>query len=303
MILFIALAILIALFFIIPKGTNLHEVLRVPYYNYKAQTAKKNDMLIEKHSFGNHRRQYFMLFLPKDGPVSKNQVIVFIHGGGWTFGNPMMFRCNAQLFVDQGYAVVMPTYRRLPFFNSLEMQKDAEVGLKKVTQILQAKGLGDKKLILGGLSSGGHLAGLLAYNQKGLKDIGISRDQLAGILLLAAPLDLTMMKNTPVLWRLAGNRNSNLFKISNPVNHLKENESVPVLIVHGTNDGLVNYKSALSFVEKHGPHQLTFHTIKNGTHMDSGYWIFFKNETRSVIFKWLEGLEVSIENKTTTYME
>ena len=294
MIFLIAIAIFISLYFIIPKGTNLHEILRLPYYNYKAQTARKDEMQMEKHSFGSHRRQYLMLFLPKDGRVKQEQVIVYFHGGGWTFGHPMMFRCNAQFFVDRGYAVVMPTHRRLPFFRSADMQKDIGQALQKTMSVLTSKGLEHKKLILGGLSSGGNLAGLLAYNKNIWSSSKISRDHLAGVMLFASPLDFSSMAFSPVIWRLAGNRNSDFYKKANPLTYVERGDEKPVLLIHGTKDGLVNYKSSNSFIEKRGTHSLVFHTIKNGTHLDAGFWVFEEGDTRKVLLKWLE--ELGVEN-------
>jgi len=43
---FIILAL--ALYFVIPKSTALHEILRLPAYNFKAQTAPRDNMLMEK---------------------------------------------------------------------------------------------------------------------------------------------------------------------------------------------------------------------------------------------------------------
>lgn len=279
------------MYFIIPKGTNLHEIIRLPYYNYKAQTARKDEMLMEKHSFGDHHQQYFMLFLPKNGNVTQDQVIVYFHGGGWTFGSPMMFRCNAQFFVDRGYAVVMPTYRRLPFFRAPDMLEDAALALKKTSTVLASKDLGHKKIILGGLSSGGHLAGLLAYDENIWSNLKISRDRLAGIMLLAAPLDFSSMAPTPVLWRLAGRKGSDFSKRASPVTYVNQGDEKPVLIVHGTKDGLVNYKGSISFLEKRGAQSLVFHTIKNGTHLDAGYWVFEEGDTREAVLKWLAEIQ------------
>ncbi len=279
------------MYLLIPKGTNLHEIIRLPKYNYNAKTAKRNDMLMEKYSFGSHYRQYLVLFLPKHREVTQKEVILYFHGGGWTFGNPMMFRCNAQFFVDLGYVVVMPTYRRLPFYRAPDMHKDTILALKKTMTILKSKGLGDKKIIIAGLSSGAHLAALLAFNHTNHLDFDFPKERLAGVMLFGAPLDLSKMAMTPVLWRLAGNHNRDLFQKSNPVIFLTKSESTPVLLIHGTKDGLVNYKSALSFAEKYRAKLLTFHTIENGTHLDAGNWIFEEGKVRNVVLKWLKHVE------------
>ncbi len=290
MIVIFIIVFILLLYLVIPKSTIMHELLRVPGYNFKAQFARRNEMIMEKHSFANHRKQYFYLFLPKDQKVTRDQVIIYYHGGGWTFGTPMMFRCNAQIFVDQGYAVIMPSYRRLPFYQAPDMQADAQAALKMSVEILEKKGLGDKKLIISGLSAGGHLAALTALNQSTWSAIGVSRNRLAGLMFFAAPLDLNKMAVTPVIWRLAGRRGSKLFKASNPLTYLEKGDPTPVFILHGTKDGLVNYKSSISFIEKRGDQNLKFYTIENGTHLDSGNWIFEDGKIRRMVLEWVEHL-------------
>lgn len=275
------------MYFFIPKGTLIHEILRLPFYNYKAQTVRRNDMLIEKHSFGSHRRQHLLFYAPKNKSITQDSVIIYFHGGGWTFGSPKMFQCNAQFFVDQGYTVAMPSYRRLPFFQASDMQEDAILALKKTLAILDKKGLNHKKIIIAGLSSGGHIAGLLAYDRKQYSTIDFSQNKLAGFMFFAAPLDLSKMAKTPAIWRLAGPRDHTYFNTHNPVNYVEKNDPIPVLVIHGTKDGLVNYKNAVSFAKKRGSNQLTFYTIKNGTHLDSANWVFFENGVREIICNWL----------------
>lgn len=281
---------ILSLYFIIPKATLFHELLRLPHFNYKAQTARRNEMISEKHSFGNQGQQYLKLFLPLDRKVTQKKVVIYYHGGGWTFGKPDMFRCTAQFFVDRGYAVIMPCHRKLPFYRCASMQDDVGLALKKSVELLAEKGYGDLPLILSGISAGGHLVALAAFNHQLWTRFQIPRNRIAGLMLFAPPLDLNKMASTPVIWLLAGLRNSNYFKNANPINFYNKEEVRPMLLVHGTRDGLVNYKSSLSFIKKHNPQNLTFFTIENGTHLQAGFWNFEKNETRQIILNWLEQL-------------
>ncbi len=270
---------------LLPKGTNLHEIAHLPYYNYLAYKARKDDMLSEQHSYGKHSRQYLCYFTPKNGPT-KNEIIIYFHGGGWTFGSPEMFRSNAQLFVDQGYSVVMPSYRRLPVYRAVDMAEDARLALQKTLSILKEKGLTNVRFFIGGMSSGAHLAALLCYDRAQWSTIPFSKASLAGIFLFGPPLDLGSMAWSPVIHRLAGRRGQPNFKKANPLEYVEEAEDVPTIIVHGTQDGLVNYKSTESFVKKRGDKNLKLHTIKEGTHLDAAFWVFRDNEIRKIILNW-----------------
>lgn len=272
------------------KGTNLYEIIQLPHYNYLAQRARRDDMLIERHAFGGHKRQYLLFFSPKDGVVKQDKIIIYFHGGGWSFGSPEMFRSNAQLFVDLGYAVVMPSYRRLPFYQAADMAEDARLALAKSLEILQSKALDDKKILIGGMSSGAHLAALLAYDRNHWPAIPFHKNQLAGIFLFGPPLDLSQMAWTPVIWRLAGNRDKPYFTQANPISYVQPKEDIPTIIVHGKKDGLVNYRSTESFIKKRGKKNLLLHTVKDGSHMDAAYWVFRDNEVRKVIMDWFENV-------------
>jgi acetyl esterase/lipase len=276
-----------ARFGLLPKGTNFYEIAQLPYYNYLAQTARKKDMFALRHEFGKHKRQYLLFFTPKDGVVN-DEIIVYFHGGGWTLGSPEMFRSNAQFFVDLGYAVVMPSYRRLPFYRSADMVEDARMAMDKVQEITRAKKWEDKKFLIGGMSSGAHLAALLAYDRDHWPQIPFYKSQLAGIFLFGPPLDLRQMAWTPILWRLAGSRKKPYFDEANPITFVQPGDDIPTIIVHGTNDGLVNYHSTESFLKKRGTKNLFLHTIDQGSHMDAAYWVFRENEIQKVVLKWFE---------------
>lgn len=270
---------------LLPKGTNLHEIIHLPYYNYLAYKARKDDMVIERHPYGKHKRQYLLHFTPKGGP-SKKEVIIYFHGGGWTFGSPEMFRSNAQLFVDLGYSVVMPSYRRLPVYRAADMANDGRLALQETIALLEQKGFSNLRFFIGGMSSGAHLAALLTYDRASWDTIAFRKKMLAGIFLFGPPLDLASMAWSPVIQRLAGRQNKAYFKKANPLEYLQEGEDVSTIIVHGTLDGLVNYKSTESFVKKRGSKNLKLFTIDKGTHLDAAFWVFRDNEIRKVILTW-----------------
>ena len=165
--------------------------------------------------------------------------------------------------------------------------------MKKTLEIMQLEGLGDRKIILGGMSSGGNLAGLLCFDRSILEAAGVSQEIFTGVFLLGAPLDLEKMWSSPPLLLLAGKRNGERFKKANPACHLQASESIRTLILHGTKDGLVEHRSILSFYEKlkscHcGEVQLA--TLPGGMHMDAASWCFENHAARKILMEWLTSL-------------
>ena len=280
------------LYWFVPKGRLIHELLRLPQYQYFAQTRPRDNMDIEKHFFGSHRRQYLLHCTPKNG-ATQNKVVIYYHGGGWSLGTPEMFRINAQFFVNQGYEVFMPSYRRIPQYRYPAIRSDLSSALKKIKEIMETRGIGDQKIILGGMSAGGNLVALMCYDRSALATLGYSQDMFAGLLLCGAPLNLNQMSPSPVLWAYAGSQSSPTFQQANPIEHLSSEESIPVLCLHGKKDGLVQYPSAASFIKKIKTIQsnnVEMITIKEGTHLDVGSWNFHDNELRRQLTAWLERL-------------
>jgi len=84
-------------------------------------------------------------------------MIVFVHGGGWTFGNPSSHeRCARLLALDAAMPVLMPDYRLAP-------EHPCPAAIEDVLAVLAA--LPPGPLVLGGDSAGANIA--LAVAQAG----------------------------------------------------------------------------------------------------------------------------------------
>ena len=278
---------------LIPKATNLHEVLRLPLYQLRMQMVPCNNMIITKHTFGSQRRQYLLHCRPKAGQAVQDKVIVYYHGGGWAFGTPEAFRANAQFYVNLGYEVFLPSYRRIPMYQYPEMREDISLAIQKIKTINESGPLPNRQIILGGMSAGANLVALILHDRATLAKLGIAQNWFAGMFLFGGPLDLSKMQDTLVLRAFAGSRDSDQFKAANPIQYLQAPESIPVLCVHGDQDGFVNYKSALSYYKKRESIQPNFtqlYPLKGGTHLDAGSWNFFDDHLRKKVISWLEEL-------------
>ncbi len=276
------------------RGTLLHELVHLPMYHYHLYKNHPGLIPFTRYSFGEHSRQYFLHFPPTDQKIVRKQVVVFFHGGGWSLGSPEMFKVNAAFFTDRGYHVFMPSYRRIPFFRYPQIRADLDAGFLEILARMKALGLENHQVTLGGMSAGGNLAALLVYDRAGLKARNINPAIFSGLLLFGAALDLSRLQVTPIRWFYAGSPNHPNFAKASPINYLQPEETLPTLIIHGTHDGLVAYRSAEAFIKKISARQsknLTIKIIPKGTHLDAGSWNFFDNDLRRLVVKWLEELE------------
>lgn len=205
-----------------------------------------------------------------------------------------MFSDRAKLFAEAGYQVVMPSHRKLPFNSYPEIREDLILTLKKVYEIMQTKNLLDKKIILGGMSSGGNLAALLFLDHSLLENTGFTTAHFSSAFLCGAPVNLAGMTDSFLLANYAGKRGSLPFKKASPINFLPISFSKHILVVHGTADGLVNYRGTADFVaqlNKVSKTPVVFHRIPNGSHLNAVSWVYEDNEVRQKILSWLRGQE------------
>ena len=268
----------------------LREVKQLPRHAYKVTTGRiKNGAYpYEKIAFGAHRHQYLCWFEPNLD--SKKHIIIFYHGGGWTFGRPEIFRDRAKLFAEAGYQVVMPAHRKLPFYDFTAIREDLTLTLKQLFITMQTKRILHKKIIVGGVSSGGNLAALLFFDPSLLEGTGFKPDQFTSAFFCGAPVNLEGMTDSFLLRKYAGKKGSRRFSNASPINLLPNSFSKELLVIHGTEDGLVNYESTVSFVQKLKKISTTpieFYTIPNGSHLESVSWAYENNPIRQKILAWI----------------
>jgi len=272
------------------RGTLLHELLHLPLFHYRLFKNRPGSIDFYRHSYGTDTKQYFLHFPPSETEEVKKQVVIFFHGGGWSLGSPEMFKINAAFFTKRGYHVFMPSYRRVPFYGYPEIREDIDACFLEILKEMKDLELNDHKIILGGTSAGGNLAALLAYDLEKLAIYNIKPTIFSGIILLGAALDLSKMYPSPVRWFYAGSSADPSFEKASPINYLQPKETLPVLMVHGTKDGLVSYRSAEAFIKKITERQsenLTIYILPEGTHLDVGSWNFFDNDLRKLMVQWL----------------
>jgi acetyl esterase/lipase len=122
------------------------------------------------------------LYLPrgkKDFPV-----LVFVHGGCWTFGDKSggnLYPPFARALASQGVGMVVANYRLSPWVKHPAHVKDVARAVAWAKKNIAKYGGDPKELFIGGHSAGGHLAALLATDDEYLKAEGLSRKDVRGV--------------------------------------------------------------------------------------------------------------------------
>ena len=163
----------------------------------------------------------------------------------------------------------------------------------------QSKGNPHPPVVLLGMSAGGHLASVTGLDTGILQQAGWDTAQIKGVVACGGVLDFSLMKNNPIIRLLAGNPEGDTFKLANPITQIGKHidKLPPFLLIHGTKDGMVPYKAAVSFQNRYREHSSAstcdLITMLRGTHLDAARWMFKDTLMRQTIMAkvagWFDG--------------
>lgn len=187
------------------------------------------------------------LYLPASG--SNHPFVVWAHGGGWITGDkhhrPMFDR-----LVADGIAVADVQYRLAQHKQYPAAVRDVTAAVKWVRDNAARYGIDGERAALGGYSAGAHLAALVGmapdyelFQPEAFKP-GVSA-RVDAIVGYSGPYDFTVDgagENQLVAAFFGSDAAAGTLREGSPVTHVDE-EDPPALLVHGTEDSIVPYRS------------------------------------------------------------
>jgi acetyl esterase/lipase len=246
------------------RQSAIFNALQLPaYWRACRRTREQMDIRVSTISYGPHARQYYLDIRTSNQQALPSRHAFYFHGGAWTFGRPETFIPAALPWLEAGFRVIMPSYRRLPQAWLPTIVQDCRAAISHAAPDHQAQ-----TLHLGGISAGGHLAALLACQtdwwQSTAWNISPSK-----ALICAAPTSFGHLRP-----KILFTPHPEL----DPVRQIREAsvKGPSWYLLHGTADATVKYKHSLIFskVLAEKGHPVYLHTIPNGTHLDAGRWMF-----------------------------
>ena len=245
----------------------LRDTLGLPLYWRHSARVRRRMPPHRRLAYGPHPRQYYLLLEPPDTePTDPLPWAVYLHGGAWTFGSPEAFRPAARPWLQRGFRVVLPSYRRPPGVRLPEIVTDCRTALTHLASFARQTGRPLSAPQIGGISAGGHLAALLALHPEWWTEAGWPGGPTHA-LLCAAPLDLSILRPRTVFSRRSA---------QDPMLQLGRAAAVRWLLLHGRDDGMVEYRHSQRFYralrELRAASELV--TIAKGGHLDSGRWTY-----------------------------
>lgn len=205
-------------------------------------------------SYGKDTAQRMDIYLPANRSGDSTKSIILIHGGGWNGGSKNDFTAYIDSFKRRmpGYAIFNINYRLVNGSNLFPTQEqDVKAAVDFIVETSINYHINKNKIVLLGASAGGHLALLQGYKY--------NNPEVVAIIDFFGPTDLVAMFEKPwhpyvpfVLQMVTGttpSQNLKLYKESSPVNYVSTH-SAPTLILHGSNDQVVNVSQSKSLKEK-----------------------------------------------------
>lgn len=249
-----------------PLRAALQLPLALPAYWRRCRAVRATmNCTAQKVSYGSHSRQYYLQVEPPAANLRPGHYAFYLHGGGWTFGRPEAFVPAAQPWLDAGYRMILPSYRRPPHVGLHRIMEDCRAAIRHAAP---AEPVVDVQI--GGISAGAHLAALLAPVVTDWTDAGWGRSPSA-VLACAGPHSFAD------LWPV-GLAMSRYYAALNPVEVLPPaGRTAPRwLLLHGTKDATVASVHSEKFyrVLRQKGYAAELGILPGATHLGAGEWMF-----------------------------
>lgn len=122
------------------------------------------------------------VYIPKKG--SNSPVMIWIHGGGWSYGDKENVQQKAEYFTSKGYVFVSINYRLSPKVQHPAHVQDVAAAIMWVHTNAKHYSADENKIFLMGHSAGAHLAALVTLNEEYIKNAGGHPGIIKGVILL-----------------------------------------------------------------------------------------------------------------------
>lgn len=202
--------------------------------------------------FGSHRHlkniaygplaeQRLDVYSPKSGAKAAQALIVFWHGGRWSFGDKSQYRFVGAALAALGCVAVVPNYRHYPQVKMNGFLGDAAMAARWALEHATEYGADPRRVYVMGHSAGAHLAAMLALDRRYLNAAGVTEDaRLAGVIGVSGPYDFLPLEEADVqdMFGPPGD-----YPQSQPINYVNAG-APPMLLLHGLRDVTVRPKNA-----------------------------------------------------------
>ena len=146
--------------------------------------------ITEDIAYGTASRQKLDIFVPEDLDEGTAPVVIFFHGGRWSFGSKDQYQFVGIRLASMGYVAVLPNTRLYPEVKFPTFVDDAAAAVAWVQNNIQQYG-GSEQLIISGHSSGAHIGALVVADESYLIKAGGDPQGIDAFVGMNGPYDFT----------------------------------------------------------------------------------------------------------------
>lgn len=182
------------------------------------------------------------VYVPDRVSKEPRPLVVFWHGGRWSFGDKADYRFVGAALAELGYAAVLPNYRHYPAVKMPGFMDDAARAALWAAAHAGEFGADANRLFLMGHSAGAHLAALVTLDSRYFAAAGRGAPPIAGVIGLSGPFDFLPLREADVQDMFGPPLN---YPDSQPINFVSC-AAPPMLLVHGLKDDTVLPKNSIN---------------------------------------------------------
>lgn len=195
---------------------------------FPVETIKDIPYRDDKYADGNKHR--LDLYLPKG--VNRFPVIFFVHGGSWKSGDKDEYPKLGETFATEGLGVVVISYRLSPKVQHPAHIEDVAAAFSWTRSKIDRYGGRNDRIFVMGHSAGGHLAALLATDERYLKNEGLRFNDVRGVIALSGVHTISPL--LPI-YRNAFGKDRDDCRQASPITHVGESHP-PFMLYYADHD-------------------------------------------------------------------
>lgn len=173
--------------------------------------------------------------------------VLLIHGGAWSSGDKWNLSDHARELAQSGYVVFNVNYRLAPNSKYPAQIEDCRRAIQWMEQVAQQYHLDSSRLGVYGYSAGGHLAALLAVENR--PDLPTIKVAIVG----GAPCDFSFIPaNSRAIAHVMGGTRAQLphvYRDASPITHASADDC-PIFFFHGETDLIVPPATSRALCER-----------------------------------------------------
>lgn len=217
---------------------------------------------INTFSYGEHPRQKLDVLTPPT--ATKAPVVIFLHGGGWIRGDKRIYQYVQRRLAKEGIVSVSANYRLSPEAVFPAFVKDGAQVVSWTRDNISKHGGDPENIYLMGHSAGAHTVAMLGMDETYLKEVGVDKSSIKGVIPIAAPLLLKSSQVPQLSFVFGGVPDNEMWPLA-----FIDGSEPPFLLLQGEKDPLVqpiHSQVAEKMIKEKGG-RVTARYFKNHDHM------------------------------------